>query len=149
MADIILTQADADVLIAMDKQRVDDENHLFPLSGGSLAIPLQSTDRREQFLLDITRGRIDLSKCSYQNRARQVVILVRLDLAGAPHRNPDGEEIPAPHLHLYKEGFGDKWAAPAPSDRFSEISDLWKTLEEFMAFCNIVHPPHIDRGLFT
>jgi hypothetical protein len=98
MADIILTQSDADALIAPEKHRVNDERHIFPMSG-SIVIGLQSPDKREQFLLDISRGRIDLQKCTYQNRARQVIILVRLDLGGSPHRNPDGEEIPGPHLH--------------------------------------------------
>jgi hypothetical protein len=37
-----------------------------------------------------------------------MVVLVRLDLGGAPHRNPFDEEIGVPHLHLYREGFGDK-----------------------------------------
>jgi len=84
-----------------------------------------------------------------QNRGRQVVVLVRLDLGGAPHRNPDDEEIPVPHLHLYREGYGDKWAVPVPADRFSNLADIWVTLEEFMRFCSVTQPPYIERGLFT
>ena len=148
MADINLTQAEADALIAMEKHRVNEHRHDFPLGGGSLAVPLQSPDRREQFLLDITRGRIDLLKGTYQNRARQVVVLVRLDFGGAPHRNPDDGEVPSPHLHIYREGYGDKWAVPAPRDQFGDTGDLWRTLEDFMRFCNITRPPHIQRGLF-
>jgi hypothetical protein len=84
-----------------------------------------------------------------QNRARQVVVLVRLDLAGPTHRNPDGEEVPCPHLHLYREGYGDKWAKPLPADIFSAPTDLWATLQAFQVFCNITQPPHIERGLFS
>ena len=80
MADIHLTQAEADALIAMEKHRLDDERYYYP-TAGSLVVPLQSPDKREQFLLDIRRGRIDLAKGKYQARARQVVVLVRLDLA--------------------------------------------------------------------
>jgi hypothetical protein len=40
MADIDLSQAEADALIAMDKQRVDDKQWLFPGPGSRLAIPL-------------------------------------------------------------------------------------------------------------
>ena len=76
-------------------------------------------------------------------------MLVRLDLGGAPHRNPDGEEITVPHLHVYREGYGDKWAVPVPVDVFTSTNDVWRTLEEFMRFCNISQPPHIERGLFT
>lgn len=149
MADMNLTQAEADALIAMEKHRVNEDRSDFPMEGQSLVLPLQSVDRREQFLLDLSRGRIDLLKVKMQNRGRQVVVLVRLDLGGAPHRNPDGEEISVPHLHLYREGFGDKWAVPVPADRFTNSADAWTTLEEFLRFCNITQPPHIDRGLFT
>ena len=149
MAELNLTQAEADALIAMEKHRVNEDRSDFPMGGQSLALPLHSPDKREHFLLDLSRGRIDLLKVKMQNRGRQVVVLVRLDLGGAPHRNPDDEEIPAPHLHVYREGYGDKWAIPVPADRFTTTSDLWTTLDEFMRFCNITQPPHIERGLFT
>lgn len=147
MAELNLTQAEADALIAMEKHRVNEDRSDFPMGGQSLALPLQSPAKREHFLLDLNRGRIDLLKVKMQNRARQVVVLVRLDLGGAPHRNPDDEEISAPHLHVYREGYGDKWAVPA--DRFTATTDCWATLEDFMRFCNITQPPRIERGLFT
>ena len=149
MADMNLTQAEADALIALEKHRVNEERSDFPMGGQSLVLPLQSPDKREQFLLDVSQGRIDLLKVKMQNRGRQVVVLVRLDLGGAPHRNPDGEEISVPHLHVYREGYGDKWALPVPADVFTSTNDVWRTLEEFMRFCNISQPPHIARGLFT
>jgi len=149
MADINLTQAEADALIAMEKHRATEDRSDFPMGGQSLVLPLQSSDKREQFLLDLSRGRIDLLKIKMQNRGRQVVVLVRLDLGGAPHRNPDDEEIPTPHLHVYREGYGDKWAVPVPVDRFRVTGDVWATLEDFLRFCNITQPPHIERGLFT
>ncbi len=149
MADINLTQSEADALIAMEKHRTNEDRAVFPMSGESLVLPLQSADKREQFLLDISRGRIDLLKVKMQNRGRQTVVLVRLDLGSAPHRNPDGEEIPAPHLHVYREGFGDKWAIYVPAERFRALHDLFVTFEDFMRFCNVTRPPHIERGLFT
>jgi hypothetical protein len=149
MADITLTQAEADALIAIEKHRVNDERSDFPMRGQSLTVPLQSFDRREQFLLDLSRGRIDLLKVKMQNRGRQVVVLVRLDLGGAPHRNPDGEEISAPHLHVYREGYGDKWAMALPADRFRDPVDVLATYEDFLAFCSVTKPPNIEPGLFT
>ena len=118
MADANLTQAEADALTAMEKRRSDETEWQYPDLGGYVTIPLVSMDRRESFLLDLRRGRIDLTKGTYQNRGRQVVVLARLDFGGAPHRNPDGEEIRSPHLHLYREGYGDKWAIPASGDHF-------------------------------
>lgn len=149
MADMNLTQAEADALIALAKHRVDATEWDYPDLGGVISIPLVSANRREQFLLDLRRGRIDLAKGTYQNRGRQVVVLVRLDFGGAPHRNPDGEEIGSPHLHLYREGCGDKWALPVPGGRFTDLGDPWRMLEDSMRFCNIVQPPIIRRGLFT
>jgi len=149
MAEINLTQPEADALIAMEKHRVTEDRSDFPLGGESLVLPLQSSDKREQFLLDLSRGRIDLLKVKMQTRGRQVVVLVRLDLGGAPHRNPDDEEISAPHLHVYREGCGDKWAVPVPPDRFRNVGDVWVTLEDFLRFCNVTQPPHIEPGLFT
>jgi len=148
MPDVNLTQAEADTLIAMEKHRANEQRHYFPMGGQSLILPLHSPDKREAFLLDLSRGRIDLAKIKMQSRARQVVVLVRVDLAGAPHRNPDGLEVPCPHLHLYREGYGDKWAVPLPADRFPDPSDAWVTLGHFMEYCNITQPPHIERGLF-
>jgi len=149
MADINLTQAEADALIAMEKHRASEDRADFPMGGQSVVMQLYSADKREQFLLDLSRGRIDLLKVKMQNRGRQVVVLARLDLGGAPHRNPDDEEVPLPHLHVYREGYGDKWAMPVPAELFRDTADVWATLEDFMRFCNITLPPYIDRGLFT
>ena len=149
MAEINLTQAEADALIAMAKNRVDATEWDYPYLGKAISIPLVSANRREQFVLDVRRGRIDLAKGTYQNRGRQVVVLVRLDFGGAPHRNPDGEEIDSPHLHLYREGFGDKWAVPVPVGCFRDIANPWQTLNDFMRYCNVGEPPNIRRGLFT
>lgn len=149
MADLNLTQAEADSLIAMAKHRVDNVEWEYPDLGGGISVPLVSVDRREQFVLDLRRGRIDLAKCTYQNRGRQVVVLVRLDFGGAPHRNPDGEEIGSPHLHRYREGYGDKWAVRVPGAQFANLGDPSRTLDDFMRYCNIVEPPVIRRGLFT
>lgn len=149
MAEINLTQAEADALLAMAKQRADEKRYDIPARGQWLSVALQSTDGREKFLLDLSRGRIHLRKFTMQQRARQVVILARLDLAGAPHRNPDGEEIPTPHLHIYREGFGAKWAIPLPAAHFSPGADEWQKLAEFMRYCHIIEPPNFQRRLLA
>jgi hypothetical protein len=110
---------------------------------------LTSIDKRENFVLDVTRAQIKLTKATYQNRARAVIILMRLDLDGPPHRNPDGEEIPCPHLHIYREGYGDKWAIPAPLATYTNTQDLFSTFEAFMQQCSITDPPRIQKGLFS
>ena len=149
MPEIALSQSEADALFAMEKHRVDETRHQFPTLGGSIEIPLISINKRENFLLDLTRGRINLKKVTYQNRARTVVTLARLDIEGPPHENPDGQEIPCPHLHTYREGFADKWAIPAPVIRFPRTSDRWGSLVDFMQFCRITQTPLIERDLFV
>jgi hypothetical protein len=149
MADLDITQAEADALIAMEKHRADDKDCLFPEPGGRLAVALTSLDKRENFMLDITRAQIKLTKATYQSRARQAIVLMRLDLDGPPHRNPDDQEILCPHLHIYREGYGDKWAIPAPVDLYPNVQDLFSTFEAFMRHCNITDVPRIEKGLFS
>ena len=149
MADIDITQSEADALIEMEKRSVENKDWTFPAAGQRIALELVSLDRRENFTLDVTRAQIRLTKATYQNRARQAIILLRLDLDGAPHRNPDGQEISCPHLHVYREGFGDKWAIFAPSDRYPNALDLFSTCEAFLKHCNITGPSKMQRGLFS
>jgi hypothetical protein len=149
LAEINLTQAEADLLIAMPKVKINNQVWDYPSFGGSISIPLTSTDKKENFILDVSRSQIDLLKGKYQNRGRQVVVLIRLDFGGAPHRNPDGTEISCPHLHLYRENYGDKWAAEIPKEKFVNCADPWQTLQDFIRYCNIIEPPSIEKGLFV
>lgn len=149
MADIVITQAEADMLMSLEKRFLAEEDWIFPAAGERIALPLASVDKRENFSLDVTRAQIKLTKVTFQNRARQAIVLMRLDLDGPPHRNPDGVEIPCPHLHIYREGFGDKWAVAAPVDRYNDVLDIHSTCEAFMRHCNITGPGRMQRGLFS
>jgi len=158
----VLTQSEADSLISLEKKRTTRDIYNFPQTGEILTIPIVSLDERESFLIDINkRGRVRLIKCTYQERYRGVIILVRLDIDGSPHPNPEvsnvpfpyllpynGQTIQCPHLHLYVEGFMDRWAISAPLDKFPNTKDLCATLDDFFRYCNIIEPPIIQRGLF-
>ena len=141
-----LTQKEADRLLRVEKYRTNDTTYPFPIKGGSLRIPLKTKSGNEEFSLDLYRGTIAMGKHMFQTRARKTVILARLDLGGSPHRNPDGEEIFSPHIHLYKEGYDDKWAYPLPRG-FNDPNDILRTLDEFMEYCHIVDKPKILRGI--
>lgn len=143
-----LTQVEADALLAMEKYCEKDQVHTFPSLGGSLRLELRSQDGRETFNLDITRSRALLSKETFQTRARKTVILVRLDMDGPTHRNPDGEEFPCPHLHVYRAGYGDKWAMPLPPE-LTGVTGTMQLLNAFMDYCRIVEKPEIEGELFT
>lgn len=132
----------------MEKHRANDAEWNFPGPGERVAIPLLSFDKRESFVLDVSRASVKLTKATFQNRVRQAVVLIRLDINGAPHRNPNGEEIPCPHLHIYSEGHGDKWAIAAPPELLGETGSLYSILVSFMQRCNVTQPPIIQGGLF-
>lgn len=144
----ILNQEFADKLLKMDKVP-EDENAIYeyPDLGGRLSVPLISTNGRENFLLDINVKRISL-KATYQTRGRQTLVLARLDF-NSPHRNPDGTEVGVPHLHVYKEGYGDKWAIEIPEGLLSNPDSAWQNLIDFMKYCHIIEEPKINHGLFS
>jgi MoaA/NifB/PqqE/SkfB family radical SAM enzyme len=136
VADIIIPQSEADELFRMEKIHTEQKSYKYPFSGGSLKLYFESECKAENFIVDISRAKIELYKNKLQCRARTALVLVRLDTGDHLHRNPDGEEIPCPHIHFYKEGFGDKWAYPVP-DCFTDLSDSQLTLKQFMDYVNI------------
>ena len=85
---------------------------------------------------------------TFQTRARTAIVLARLDLGGPPHQNPDGEKLRRNHLHLYREGYDDKYAFPLPEE-FKGISDTFGFLDSFMDYCVIIRKPTIDKGVFA
>jgi hypothetical protein len=148
MSETDLNQAEANAFIGAEKHCAATKEWEFPMFGGKLIIPLTSPANSEEYLLDLSRVQYNLTKSTYQNRVRRMIVLVRLDLGGSPHRNPDGEDIACPHLHIYREGFGDKWACPLP-EFFTDPCDAIRTLHEFMEYCNITIVPRFRTGLFA
>ena len=155
----MLTQTEANELIEMKKICKSEESYSFPQGGKSLKIPLLSEDGQERFLMDVSRGRMKILKCTYQERYEETIILLRLDINGPPHTNPyanpppldelmpfNGKRIQEPHLHRYVEGYSDRWAIPVPSDRFPDLSDLFATFDNFFDFCNVRKKPKITFG---
>jgi len=142
----MLTQAEADGLIAMRKTFVDRVTIKLP-PGVDETHELVGDDGREHFLLDLWRGTIRVSKLKFQNRARKVIVLVRLDIDGAPHTNPDGQRIGGTHLHVYREGFEDRWAAPLDPGQFTDPSNFRQVLDDFCCFCNIEDVSQFQEAL--
>lgn len=143
-----LTQAEADALMRMEKHSLSAEAIPYPAPGRNITVELRSTDSREVFLLDVWRSDKNPYRARFQIRARRAIILARIDLGGQPHSNDvDEPDIPAPHLHLYREGWGDGWAKPVPPDHFTALDDHHRTLEEFMVYCKITTPPKFQWDL--
>jgi hypothetical protein len=116
MAELLLTQAEGDALLALEKIAVASDLPInLPDLGGSIDLNFIAQNGREEFILNYTRYTINLSKRNHHFRGRKIIGLARLDLDGPPHRNPDGQEVPMRHLHLYREGYGLKWAFEIPN----------------------------------
>jgi len=139
----MLSQAEADQFIQLLKHFVRPPASITIPPGVDDTYELAGFDDRERFLLDIWRGTLRLTKLKFQNRVRTVIVLVRLDINGAPHTNPDGQKLAGTHLHLFKEGYDDKWAYPVPTT-FSLLSDPGTTFQEFCAYCNVESPPPVQ-----
>lgn len=152
-----MSQELADYLIQADKQIIDPLIN-FPISNTLLQLSVVTThDPKYHLLFDIDRkGRINTYRCTFQNRFRETFHLIRLDLNGRPHDNPDttpdnpvfipyiGKHLPCPHLHIYQHGFDSKWALPMPKEIFPNPEDLVKTFKDFCRYCTITGVPHIS-----
>jgi hypothetical protein len=149
-----LTQAEADALLQMPKEFVDDTPLEFSTTQPLLyERELLSADRREQFLFDFERGNRNRARLKYQTRGRKVLILARFDLGGPAHRNPPdspyrpGVRLPCPHFHRYTEGFEDKIAYDPADVPGLTVRDLTKgvyCLEDFLRYCAVRKLPKIQ-----
>ncbi|MCR8961619.1 hypothetical protein O0550_00145 [Brevibacillus halotolerans] len=140
----MLTQQQADNLLQAAKTLINCTHINFPKPGDSLTLEAETSTGNDSFLLDINRkGKISLSKCTLQNRHMRTIILLRVDLVGPPHTNPDLQEIPCPHIHIYREDYMDKWAYPLPEIMPTNISDLGQVLLDFLKYNNITNVPLI------
>lgn len=113
-------------------------------------------ETKEMYKIDIANKSIALKlKVTLQNRLRTNIHLLRLDIGGGPHRNPDGRKIIERHLHVYHQGFGDAFAYPLndpslhklnPSFDFSRLNNKDPKLlfEAFNDLCNFVKPIVIE-----
>ena len=132
----MLSQEEAKLLINMSKIIEKPRSIKFPLQGEQREMKVISSDGKIPFILDVNRGQIKISKCVYQNRYRKDIILLRLCIDSSKHTNPDGEDMGGTHLHVYREGYGDKWAFSLPVE-FSDDMDLITKFFEFLDYCNI------------
>lgn len=142
----MLTQTEADGLIAMRKAFANPRTISLP-PGADETHELVGDDKSERFMLDLWRGTLRLSKLKFQTRGRKVIVLVRLDIDGAPHTNPDGQKFGGTHLHRYREGYEDKWASALDPSDFSTPADMRRTFQDFCRYCNIDGIPLFQEGL--
>lgn len=136
----MISQIEADRLINVIK-RIQNKNKLisFPNPCEYLLLEAESDDlNKDKFIFDINRkGQYSLKKCTYQSRYRKSIILLRIDIEGPEHDNPDGSVIECPHIHIYREGFGTSWAYPLPQEIKTDTSNLLQVLIDFLEYNNV------------
>jgi hypothetical protein len=144
----MLTDEEVERLIKAVKHFTDRARINFPDFGDYLEREATTVDGHERFLVDVNRkGQLKPTKCTFQERYAVTDIIFRLDIDGPPHENPDGVEVVCPHLHIYKEGYADKWAYPLDPNQFSDTTNLPKSFREFLTLCNIHDLPEIQASL--
>lgn len=103
-----------------EEKVITDDNISFPSSGDSQAINVEGKVSNQQFILDINRKSLLVSRITYQNRIPQSLILLRLDIDTKPHRNPNGEIINGTHLHIFdKNNNSGSWAFELTDSRLN------------------------------
>jgi len=133
----MLTQEDANALLEMIKEVIQKGIVQFPSLGERINLDLQSLDKKTNFIIDVNRrGRIKINKYSYQKRYRKDERLLRVDVNGPPHTNPDGAIIQCPHIHIYQENYDLSWAFELPPI-FHDTDDLISTLYDFLEYCKV------------
>ncbi len=149
MTELDISELEAQQLIEMDKVSTSPERLALPDLGGKVIMPFRSPDGREEFCISLSRSSFSLEKRNYHLRGRKIIGLARLDLDGPGHRNPDGEEIGPRHLHVYRQGYGLKFAVEIPKALFRNLDNMLVTLEDFFRYCHVISPPEIKASLFT
>ena len=137
-----LTQIEADMLISMLKESLE-KNIEIPINKANRTEfeVVEVADKKEKFIINIARKGINNQAMTYQARhPRTGEILLRLDINPSTfHRNPDGEKIEGNHLHVFTEGFGEKYAIPfeVKSNNFHDLC------MEFFERFNLIDKPNV------
>jgi hypothetical protein len=133
----MLSQNEADQLIrALKELKAKSKLINFPQPTEYLSLEAESD--KDKFIFDINRrGQYNLKKCTYQTRYKKQIKLLRIDIEGPAHDNPNGETIPCPHIHIYREGYNLSWAYPLPEHIKADPSDLIQVLIDFLMYNNV------------
>jgi hypothetical protein len=143
-----ITQTEYDFLMSQNKSfdDMDSPVHLGP-APIQWSRKINAAVNKETFLFDFYRGSFEFSRYTMNKRYRQIVILLRYDNGGR-HTNPDGVLFEGAHVHLYREGFNDKFAFPVSEVGIDVIDSIETVFVKIMHFCNVINFPIIELSMF-
>ena len=145
-----LTQETADTLIKIEKVLLNPINVYIPQEPRQTEkYPLgykglNNTFNINDLNVEMFRGSRNPKKVSYKLLYKGIFNLIRLDMYGTRHMNPDGKifEPDTPHLHIYDEIYKDKWAYSVPPE-FSNTEDIVQTFKDFLSYSNVINVDEI------
>lgn len=142
-----MTYEEAQQLIQVIKKLMKSGIYMLPKQGERDTLELRSIfSENDIFRVDINRaGRINKKKYTLQLRYGKDQGLIRIDMGGPPHDNPDGSRVQCPHIHLQQTDTGawDAWAFDLPAV-FGNLEDRLKTLIDFLNYCNVNNISNIE-----
>ncbi len=132
-----LRQSQADRLLKVGKFFIDKSPIIInrPLNTQR---DLQSVENDEdKFYLNISQTAIEFGKYSTITRFFSVPLARVCIDEDCVHENPDDVIIKGSHIHIYKEGYRDRFAYPLEDYSFSSNTEIAHFLPEFLKFCGI------------
>ena len=128
----------AQELIQVIKRILKTGTYYLPPIGEQNQIKLQSVQSpRDKFIVYVNRAsRIVSNKYTLLLRYPEEGLL-RIDVNGPDHVNPDGSRIPCPHIHMRMDDTGkwDAYAFELPAI-FGDTDDCISTLQSFLQYCH-------------
>lgn len=135
-----MTRAEAQGLIQVLKKILQQGRLTLPQSGSQARFELCSV------FSDKDRFTVVANRSSRIRKDRYTLILLygkdkgilRIDIGGPNHTNPDGTVVPCPHIHIQKKDSGkwDAWAMDIPAV-FGNVEDRIETFKVFLQYCNV------------
>lgn len=133
----------AEFSILMNLPKVFDVYTILPGVGLRGRYNLHSLLSEDKFILDVSRsGRIEIKYTIQDRYTKTGYPLVRIDINGPTHTNPDGVKKSRNHIHIFKEEneMGNlPWAYELNEVRGLIVPDVefMTVFDAFCAFCNI------------
>lgn len=111
---------------------------------------LNSNDGKNTYNLYLSYGKINIEKISINTVHKQSnKVIVRLDLGNQRHINPDGTIITSDHIHIYKDGYDEKFAYTLDSNEFKSLfpdrKDRTALLKAYLEFIKVMSIPKITE----
>ncbi|PTE87573.1 hypothetical protein BUY89_14580, partial [Staphylococcus equorum] len=93
-----------------------------------------------EYFITIKRGNIEVDRFSISIIFKETHhTLVRIDIKGGSHTNPDGEIAPESHIHIYNNKYDikDKFAYPINIKNLPYIYNLYNAYLYFLDYNNV------------